>query len=154
MPKTPEASRHVGHLSRNRILPETAARKRWCITPPAGSLPEDLCLPEYWKHVVAEIGVKPNDLVDATCEDGTWYATYLVLHVGPLHAKLQLLTDYSLVKVTDLAKKSETHEVKWKGPAHKYVVRRLSDGETVKHGFVSEAAAAAWMAQNATAIAA
>lgn len=145
MPKTPEAPRHVGALNRNRILPETAARKRWCVTPPAGSLPEDLCSPDYWKHVVAEIGLKANDLVDATCEAGTWFATYLVIHVGPTHAKLQILNEYSLEEASDLAKRTETHEVRWKGPAHKYVVRRLSDGETVKHGFDSEAAAAAWM---------
>ena len=154
MPKTPEEPRHVGALNRNHILPETAARKRWCVTPPAGSLPKDLCQPEYWKHVVAEIGLKANDLVDATCADGTWFATYLVIHVGQIHAKLQLLAEHSLEEVTNLAKKTETHEVKYKGPAHRYVVRRLSDGETVKHGFDSEAAAAAWMHQNASVIAA
>ncbi len=154
MPKTDEAPRHVGALNRNHILPESAARKRWCITPPAGVLPEDLCDPAYWKHVVAEIGLKPNDRVDATCADGTWFAEYLVIHVGPTHAKLQLLAEYSLAAVTNLAKKTKTHEVKWKGPAHKYVVRRLSDGETVKHGFVSEAAATDWMHQNANVLAA
>ena len=150
----PEETRRVGTLNRTRILPELAARKRWCVTPPSGSIPEDLCEPAYWKHVVSEIGLKPNDMVDATCEDGTWFAVYLVLHVGPLHAKLQMLSEYSLVAVDAIAKKSETHEVKWKGPAHKYVVSRLSDGETIKHGFATEAAAAAWMSQNATAIAA
>ena len=152
MPNTPE--RHVQAINRRHILPETAARKRWCVTSPAGSLAEDLCEPAYWKHVVAEIGIKPNDLVDATCEDGKWYATYLVMHVGPQHAKLQLLSEHSLEEITDLAKKTDTHEVKWKGPAHRYVVSRLSDGETIKHGFASESAAAAWMHQNATAIAA
>ncbi len=154
MTEIPEAPRRVGTLSRSRILPETAARKRWCVTPPSGALPDDLCEPGYWKHIATEIGIKPNHLVDATCEDGTWYAVYLVLHVGPQHAKLQMLSEYSLVAVDAMAKKTETHDVKWKGPAHKYVVRRLSDGETIKHGFASEAAAAAWMAQNANAIAA
>ncbi len=154
MPKTDEAPRRVGALNRNHVLPESSARKRWCVTPPAGVRLEDLCDPAYWKHVVSEIGLKPNDYVTATCADGTWYAEYLVIHVGQTHAKLQLLTKYSLVEVTNLAKKTETHEVKWKGPAHKYVVRRLSDGETVKHGFISEAAATGWMHQNANVLAA
>ena len=154
MPKEPEMPRRVGALNRAHIRPETAARKRWCVTPPSGSLPDDLCQPEYWKHIASEVGLKPNDLVDATCEDGTWYATYLVIYIGPQHAKLQLLSECSLVEVTDLAKKTETHEVKWKGPAHKFVVRRLSDGETIKHGFASEAAAMSWMSLNASAIAA
>ncbi len=149
MPKTPEVPRHVGALNRAHILPETAARKRWCVTPRAGLIADDLCEPAYWKHVAVELGIKPNDHVDATGEDGTWYAEYLVIHVGPQHAKLQLLKVYSLEEVSALAKKTDTHEVVWKGPAHKYVVRRLADGETIKHGFDSANAAAGWMHQNA-----
>ena len=149
-----QAPRHVGALNRAHVLPETSAHKAWWIEPRVGVLPEDLCEPAYWKHVVAELGVKPKDTVKALCVDGTWYAEYLVLHVGPTHAKLQLLNHHSLEEVTDLAKTTETHEVKWKGPAHKYVVRRLSDGETIKHGFASEAAAAAWMHANIHSIAA
>ncbi len=152
MPNTPE--RHVQAINRRHILPETAACKRWRVTPPVGTLAEDLCQPAYWKHVVAEIGIKPADRMDAISEDGKWFAEYLVIHVGPQHAKLQLLAEHSLEEVTDLAKKTDTHEIKWKGPAHKYVVSRLSDGETIKHGFASEAAAAAWMHQNAQSIAA
>lgn len=140
-------------LNRNHIKPETAARRRWCVTPPFEAVADDLCDPEYWKHTVQEIGLQPNDLVDATCED-RWYATYIVLHVGPRHAKLQKLSEHSLAEVTDLATTTDTLEVKYRGPAHRYVVRRISDGETIKHGFKTELEATEYMHRQARNIAA
>ena len=149
-----QAPRRAGALNRSHIWPERAKVQAWHVEPPAGSLPNDLCQPDYWKHVAADVGVKPGDDVRAMCADGTWFAEYLVLHVGAQHAKLQLLREYSLVEVSELVAKTKTHEPKWMGPAHKWVARRISDGETIKHGFESQAAVEAWLLQNATAIAA
>ncbi len=152
MPKTKEieefvktTSRRLGALNRSHILPSPSARKEWVVTPPIGCAPDDLCVSDYWKHVAAEVGIQPNDLVSATAVDGKWYATYLVIHVGPQHAKLQLLHAYNLEPAEVLAKKTQTHEVKWMGPAHKWVVSRISDKETIKHGFETADLAATWL---------
>lgn len=133
-------------LTRARIKPAVSAFKQWFVDAPEGMKAADLCIPQCWKHVVRELGVQANDFVYATAEDGAWCAEYIVLHTGDRHAKLFLKGEWQLSDVSELADHSTTHEVAWKGPAHKYVVRRISDGETIKHGFVTPEAATIWMA--------
>ena len=150
MPKT----RHVGTLNRGLIMPAKAARNFWCVTPVEGAKALDLCQPEYWKHVVMEVGLQPNDRVEATCQDGSWWAEYLVIHTGPHSAKLQLLREVSLEEVTDDELETETHFVKWISPSNKYGVRRKSDNEIMKDGFLTKSLASIWMLQNLSKIAA
>lgn len=143
-----KTERHVGALNRAHITTASAARNFWCVTPAAEVLPADLCEPSYWKHVVRELGLKPNDRVEATCQDGTWWAEYLVIHIGPQHAKLSILREVELDIVDESASSTETMYAEWISPANKYGVRRKSDKAIMKDGFTAKSLAVRWMHDN------
>ncbi len=147
MSKTQDPERRVPALHVAHVLPEVSARTAYWITAPVGVLPDDLCKPEFWKHIVSDMRLKRHDGVKAVCVDDSWYAEYLVLHVGAQSATLKLLKQWSLTDET-LVLKTATHEVKWISPSVRYGVRRLSDNETIRDGFETKDIAAAWMHQN------
>jgi len=145
---------HVGHLNRGHIKLANSARNFWCVTPVEGVKVADLCNPEYWKHVATEIGIQANDRIEATCQDGSWWAEYLVLHVGPHSAKLQILRDVKLDEVDDSAMETDNLYVTWISPYNKFGVRRKSDKAIMKDGFAQKSNAIKWMADNAQSLAA
>ncbi len=141
------------------ILVATSAYTTRSFKPPVGTLPEDLLDPEYWKHIVVESRMKRQDIWRVTCKDGTWEAEYVVVHTGPLHAKLRLRKPGSdgvdwIERETGLSSNVKSHEVVNGGEVQGWIVRRLSDKEAVKSGFESEDQAIVWMHQNARLIAA
>ena len=81
MPKQQKAfplkERHVGHLNRGHIQLANSARNFWCVTPVAGVKAKDLCSPEFWKHVVGELGIKPHNLVTVDSASGSTKVLYL-----------------------------------------------------------------------------
>jgi len=142
-------------LQKSQILPEVSARRRWCVTAPSGATPEDLCIPEYWKHIARECGLRDNDIVTATCLDGSWYCEYIVLHVGPVHAKLQpIMEPVVLIDLSEAVDKSDTFKAVWKGPAARWCVQRISDGELTKTKFQTKEQAVVWINTQAKALAA
>lgn len=160
MANEPEAPRQVRAMNPAHIRPETAARRRLVFDAPVGTLPEDLCLPDFWKHAVGGRLLRRHDHIEAICVDDSWRAEYLVLHVGPNSAKLMLLNPDSkgVTWMIDEALKLETdsHYVKFIGPnnAYRYGVFRRSDDEDIKHGFTTAEEAADWMNANLTNLAA
>ncbi len=137
----------------------TAAYNTSSFDAPPGTLPEDLLSPEYWKHIVAETRMKRRDIIRVCCKDGTWEAEYVVVHTGPLHAKLRLRKPGSdgvdwIERETGLSSNVKSHEVVNGGEVQGWIVRRLSDNEAVKSGFESEDQAIVWMHQNSRLIAA
>lgn len=157
MAKTPV--RHVRAISEDRITFSRSVRNEWIVTVPAGTLPEDLSVPEYWKHVVQAKRFKAGDDIIARCEDRTWRATYEIRDVGPQHATLAILKPDSdgvcrFGKIVDLAKDTDTHYVEWINIGTKHVVKRKSDGEIIEKGFKTSEAATAWMHEHVMKIAA
>ncbi|HUU44207.1 MAG TPA: hypothetical protein VM118_00620, partial [Acidobacteriota bacterium] len=149
MSDTTEA-RSVRAITEDRINFSRSTRVEWMVRVPINTDAEDLLLPEYWKHVSAAKKFKVGDDIIAKSEDGTWRAHYEIRDVGPLHATLALLVPgadgvYRYAKSRSLTSADERHEVTWKGPAHRWVIRRVSDGETIKHGFDARETAEAWM---------
>jgi len=127
----------------------------WIVTPSEGTRPEDLLNPEYWKHVVAASGIEPMAEITAWAMDGSWVCDYRVIHVNSTHAKLIMKgkPEYlDEVKESDL--ETDTLFVKWISPAARYGVRRKSDNVTLKDGFQNKQAAARWMHENLSMIAA
>ncbi len=160
MPKEPEATRIVRAMNPAHIKPETAARRRLVFDAPVGTLPKDLCLPEFWKHAVGARLLRRHDHIEAICSDDSWRAEYIVLHVGPSSAKLVHLKPDSngVTWMVDkaLKMKTDTHYVKFISPnnAVRYGVFRKSDNEDIKHGFTTAQEASEWMCENLRNIAA
>ena len=157
MAKTPV--RHVRAISEDRITFSRSVRNEWIVTVPAGTLPEDLSVPEYWKHVVQAKRFKAGDDIIARCEDRTWRATYEIRDVGPQHATLAILKPDSdgvcrFGKIADLSLETGTHYVKFINNVYKHGVRRKSDDELVEKNFENAELAAAWMHEHIKKIAA
>ena len=162
MPKTPKADepvRHVRAISEDRINFSRSVRNEWIVRVPAGTLPEDLLLPEYWKHVVQAKRFKAGDDIIARCEDRSWRANYEIRDVGPLHATLAILKPDSdgvcwFGKIADLPLETDTHYVEWINIGNLHAVKRKSDKEIIEKGFRTAEAAAVWMHKHCAAIAA
>jgi len=162
MPKAPKAAdpdRQVRAISEDRINFSRSVRTEWIVRVPAGTLPEDLCSPEYWKHVVQAKRFKAGDDIIARCEDRSWRADYEIRDVGPLHATLALLKRDSdgicwFDKIAALPTETDTHYVEWINIGNLHAVRRKSDKEIIEKGFRTAEAAAKWMAMHCAAIAA
>ncbi len=152
-------TRHVRAISGDRITPAPSVRTEWIVTVPAGTQPEDLCQPEYWKHVSVSKGLKAGDDIIARCEDRSWRANYEIRDIGPQHATLAILQPDAdgvcrFDKIDDLAKKTATHFVEWINIGVKHVVKRKSDGVIVESGFRTSELAADWMHSHCAKIAA
>lgn len=147
--------RQVPALHLAHILPETAARRSYWVTVPVGTRPDDLCKPEYWKHVVADMKMRPNDCLKAISADGSWYAEYLVRSIGTMAANVKKLHAWSLVDES-LSTETESHYVKFIGPnsATRYGVFRKSDDEEIKRGFQTPEEATEWMNEHLRPVAA
>ena len=137
-------------------LPLKSVVSEWIFDAPAGSKAEDYLEPSSFKHVATEMRMRPRDSVRIDCLDGSWMAEYMVLHVGPHHAKLKLLPGYPLM-LEDLAEevdKSDVFTAVWKGPAARWCAQRISDGEIVKNKFQTKEQAVVWINTQAKALAA
>ena len=156
MPKTPEASEPIRAINEAvaNVRLSRSARNEWLVTIPAGTFPETLLRPDYWKHVTHRFRIGENDGkggdIIAICADRTWRANYEIRDIGPLHMTLVILKPDSdgvcrYGGEGDLTMETETHYVEWINIGNMHAVRRKSDKEIMKNRFQSEQLAAAWM---------
>lgn len=118
-------------------------RNQWVVNAEEGTTIQDVMEPGYWAHVAREL--KPYDHVEVRLETGEWVAQMLVISQGLNWAKVHMLQHYVLNSSQDVPPASQKHEVKWRGPQHKWCVVRLSDKQVLDTGRDSQAEAAAWM---------
>jgi hypothetical protein len=120
-------------LTQNRIEQAEFVRPVFCISPTAGTKPEDLLKPEYWTHVARQI--KPGSRIEALCEDNAWQADYIVTSAATNWVKCVLLRKTMLENVeTAPQKEGAKFEAKWLGNVRKWGYLRLADGEVIKEG--------------------
>ena len=119
-------------------------RNQWFVVPEEGTPFEALLDPAYWAHVSAKF--KPCDIIEIHAEDGAYYGRLLVQDAGKLYAKVAKLEHVELDKV-DVVQGGVAlvgHEVKWRGPIHKWCVVRGID--VLKEG-MQKSEAIAWLGQ-------
>lgn len=113
-----------------------------------GTTQEDLLTPEYWSHVSERM--TPYSEVTVRCDDGTYYAKFLVLDCGRGWAKMQLLNWWSLT-TADVAQTQSSvgtaadYDILWKGSTRKHIVQRKSDQIVLHEGEQRKDAAVAWL---------
>lgn len=160
MPEAREVRSLRGGQDRMTIL--RSALTTWYVRPAVGDEPEDLLVPEYWKHQVAEKKIKDGDEIQAVREDTAWECTYMVLSVDQSpHPKWMRLAikkagHDGVIRYDQGAKRAsetETHYVKFI-PSVKWTVRRKSDNEMAKQGIPNKPEAIAWMHDHCSQLAA
>lgn len=126
-------------------------RNQWFVVPEAGTDFDALLDPAYWAHVSAKF--KPCDIIEVHAEEGSYYGRLLVQDAGKLYAKVAKLEYVELdkVEVTQSNPALTGHEVKWRGPIHKWCVVRGPD--VLKEG-LQKSEAHAWLGQYSKTLAA
>lgn len=131
------AKLNVGQMT----LQETAANV-WLARPEAGVTKDDMLRPVYWAHVAKKL--RTADTIKVLAADATWYAEFVVRAAGPLEAVVGEIKFAEFKAIESAA--PEEYDIAWAGPSAKFRVTRRSDKATMKDGFASKEAAAAWLA--------
>lgn len=108
------------------------ARNIHVVTPEAGTPIEVVLSPDYWSTVA--MNMTPWDRIEVRAEDGAYYAELLVLSCDRNWAKVKLLSKHSLTAedtIPDPGVQTH-HQIKWRGPHHKWSVVRNSDNAVLK----------------------
>ncbi len=124
-----------------------SARNEWQVDVPAGTEPESLLEPGYWKHIATRF--KKGDDIVAVCVDRTWRATYEIRDIGP-HYMVLAIVKHGVDGVCRYGGAQVTQEgnlqVSWIAPGSKWGVRRSSDNEIIRSKFETRESAEAWLA--------
>lgn len=117
-------------------------RNAWVVNAEEGTTIQDVLEPSYWAHVAREL--KPYDHIEVRLETGDWIAQLLVISQGLNWAKVHMLQKHDLAMSQEAPPSSQKHEVKWRGPQHKWCVMRLIDNQALQTGMEKDEASA-WM---------
>jgi hypothetical protein len=125
-------------------------RNVWATVVAHGAPYDALLKPEYWTHVAKRL--RPGDLIEATAEDGSYFAQFFVVSVAPNAAAVVEIskTDLQAIELPDA---TSGFEVKWSGPVLKFTVTRLADNVRVATGLDTKQAATEAMGNHIKALA-
>lgn len=131
-----------GRLHAGRLSPVEHKRAELFADIPAGTAPEALLNPDYWQHLAAQL--RPLDLIEAFCEDGSWEGLYRVMFVSSAEVVL------SPVRITRHGQPGqiddhETFEIKWISPSKKFGVVHRGNGSVVKDGLYPKSQAYSYL---------
>ncbi len=133
-----------------------SARNEWRVDIPAGTEPEALLVPAYWKHITHRF--KKGDDIVAVCVDRTWRARYEIRDTGPQYMVLAIVRHdvdgICRYGGSDEAPQEGSLQVSWIAPGAKWGIRRSSDNEIIKSKFETRESAEAWLAGHLKEIAA
>jgi hypothetical protein len=149
----------VPPITRDRMRFGESAILRMMIEVPAGQQPEDLLTVAYWTHVANELVQACQQGIvffDCRCEDGTWYAEYLLRDAGQNWAKVDLLRKHKLNPMTPERRFTllPGHTVTFGGQHVKWRVMRDSDQKVLRDKFNTEGDAYGWLSEYSKSLAA
>lgn len=114
------------------------ARNVWSVIPPDGTGYDEMFRPEFWSHVAKQM--RSGDIIEATAEDGSWFAQLYVLAVASQSVAVVELRRIDL-QDANLPDVDARFAIAWKGPALKYCVIRISDNSRIYDKIETRAAA-------------
>ena len=130
-----EKSKGNQQINPNRIKQAEYERTVYVVTVEMGTTKEDLEAPSFWAHFAAKF--RPWDRLEVRCDDGSFYAEYLVLACDRVWAKVHRLSHVTLT-TSDISQTQaalqDGLEVKYRGPHLKFGVVRKQDGAVLKEG--------------------
>ena len=141
-PEVPAIHKIRGKATAGQVQIQETARNVWIFRPTEDITKEDMLRPAFWTHVARQMRV--NDRIEVLSQDASWYAELIVRAVGPLEVATGLLAFTQFDAIA--APSEDEYLVAWKGPTAKWRITRVSDKQTLREGFASEALAKAWLA--------
>lgn len=138
-----EAKKRTLMVPEMRVMLASYARNDWVVNAEDGTSIQDALDPMYWTHVAPKL--KPYDRIELRAETGEWIAELLVMGVDLTWARVVLLKHHDLMPDLEKAPEPQRHEVFWRGPQHKWSIRRLADQEVLQSGFGDKTLAYEWV---------
>ena len=126
-------------------------RQEWVANAPEGTTIEDLKEPGFWSLMASQF--KPYDHIEVRAEDGTWVAELLVMGCDRTWARVFVKNTWTLTSADVAMSQAVLHEVFWRGPQHKWSVKRLTDQTCVKDGCATKDEAVQWLKEYEKAVA-
>lgn len=146
----PEKKKPIYKLKESRLQQGEARIRYWFAIPEAGTPYKELFSPVYWD--VHGWKFQPGDMIRVEPDEGHYTADLRVLSTGAGGTRVAeyYKKEWDADAAPDVL--SDTYEVAWGGPHHKWRVMRKTDGQVESHGFEDEAAANRWLADNLKAL--
>lgn len=141
-------------LNDKRMKEAEFLRSLWVVTVETGTIRSDLLTPEFWSHVAYRF--KPYDRIEVRCDDGLYFAEYLVLSCDRTWAKVKELSFIALTS-EDIAMTQdelEIYEYKFRGPHGKHSIIRKHDKAVMIEKLDSKELAMDWLTNHKKVIAA
>lgn len=119
-----------GKLQYGNLQLANSARTVYQASIPGGVSEADMLEPAFWAHHIKVL--RPMDIIEAFCEDGSWEGSYRVMFVGA--AEIRIARRWHIRHDADEAPDitGDMYEIKWMGPAIQFAVRRIDTGDIVK----------------------
>jgi hypothetical protein len=130
-------------LQEARIGLAEERRNDWVVNAEEGTTIQDVLDPAYWAFTSNKL--TPYDHIEVRLETGEWIADLVVLQVGMSFTRVHLRHFYDLVQVKEDLPVPQKHEVVWRGPQHKFAVKRLQDQQVLQNGFNTREEAGVWL---------
>ena len=136
----------TGKLHMGRVNEVGHKRRALFADIPAGTNIEALMEPSYWAHHARDI--RPLDLIEAFCEDGSWEALFRVMFVSNAEVRLSPIYEVRHEKENRVSPDGASHVVMWKGPAMKFAVIQTDTKAIIKSGFYPRSEAEDFLANH------
>ncbi len=134
-------------INQNRMKSGDFVRTLWVATVEMGVTREDIKDPGFWSHVASQL--RPYDRMEVRCDDGTFFAEYLVIACERTYAKVKELSWVSLTS-KDVAQTQEDREefsYKYRGPHSMHSIIRKSDNKVMVEHKATKEDAMKWLSE-------
>lgn len=133
-----------------RLKEAEQARRVWHADVPIGTVLNTVLESNYWAHYAKTI--RPLDLIEVVCEDGSWEALLRVMFVGQTEIKTRIAfrPEYNAAEVE--VPPSADYDIVWKGPVLKWAITNRANNEIVKDRFMPKSEAFNYLSQHINAM--
>jgi len=136
-----KATLHFG-----RLQPLEHGERSYLADIPVGVTLDTVKQPHFWAHHAR--GLKPNDMIRAKREDGSWWADLAVMFVSPTEVVVEVYHYKEFGSAIPETMQSDMHEIVWKGPGLQFCVIHKKTGTIVKDRLYPKDRAAAYLAEH------
>lgn len=130
-------------LSESQFNLQSFKTNRWAVIPTDGTQFDKLLERSYWTNVARKL--RPCDIIEVHAADGSYFAELYVRSASSLEATVVVLRHQDLAAVEAPASDGPEYFVKYRNPAARFGVLRVSDRSVLKDGFQTAELAEGWL---------
>jgi len=141
-----EAAKIVQPLIESKCKNSEYSRNIWCVVPEINVSVEHVLKPQYWANVAHTMRI--TDRIEVNAEDNSWFAELMVMDVGTLWVKAELMRKVEFAKHEVTSGAQEEYVAKWNAGGKCFRVIRKADNAVVQDDIKSKGEANLWIANH------